>query len=116
MLQRISRSLCAGAVLGTTLLLTCGSSFAQQAAPAAAAPAGIDPDSDAGVIARLGGQRDEFLRAVVEAGDKPCTPPKIELGDPLAYGEYHPKTNTLVMGAWTHLSAAERQSFEDMAQ
>ena len=100
--------------LGALLLLACGAVAAAPPAPAPAAQA-VD-GSDEAVVARLTVLRDAFVEHVGEVGYKACTAPVIELGDPPSFGNYVAERNTLLIGAWSHLSAEEQRGFEDMAR
>jgi hypothetical protein len=102
--------------LGAVLLLAAGTVAAAPAAPPAAGSADAVDGSDEAVVARLTVLRDEFVQRVGEVGYKACAAPVIELGDPPSFGNYVAKRNTLIIGAWSHLSADEKQGFEDMAR
>jgi len=109
--SRIRRA-CARAGHGL-LLLAAGAAFAQSPAPAAApAPEG----SDEAIVARLTRLRDDFMQGVSASGFKPCKAPAIALGDPPSFGHYEPRRNAVLIGAWTRLSASEKEGFEEMAK
>lgn len=88
------------------------------AAAAAAAPpsAALARDSDAAVLARLTRVRAAFLRRIDAEGYALCPAPQIELGDPPTFGRYLPERNAVLMASWAHLSVAEREAFQAMAQ
>jgi hypothetical protein len=92
-----------------SLLLSTG----LQAAPPPAAAAG---DSDAAVLAGLTQLRDAFIRRIGEEGYSPCPAPRVELADPPSFAHYLPERNTVSVAAWSQLTGAEKQGFEEMAR
>jgi hypothetical protein len=85
-------------------------------AAAASLPARAADSSDAAVLRQLTRLRAAFLKRIDEEGYALCPAPQIELGDPPTFGRYLPERNVVLIGSWSHLSAPERQAFEETAQ
>jgi hypothetical protein len=96
-----------GCLLAAALVI--GAALARAAPPA-------PPQDDAAVLGQLEGLRDALLRRITEEGYRSCATPHIELGDPASFGRFDAERNTLVIAGWTHLTDAERQGFDEMAQ